>query len=98
MAGYEKALAAARANANGIAEEARDAAKTAADAKRAGIEADLGRQLAAAEARIADIKAKALSEVGAIAGEATGAIVKALIDTDVSKNDVDAAVTASMGK
>lgn len=98
MAGYEKALAAARADANGIAEEARTAAKSAADAKRAGIEADLGRQLAAAEARIADIKAKALSEVGAIAGEATGAIVKALIDTDVAKNDVDAAVAASMGK
>jgi F-type H+-transporting ATPase subunit b len=98
MAGYEKALAAARADANGIAEEARTAAKTAADAKRAGIEADLGRQLAAAEARIADIKAKALSEVGAIAGEATGAIVKTLIDTDVGKSDVDAAVATAMGK
>jgi F-type H+-transporting ATPase subunit b len=98
MAGDEKALASARANAGEIAEEARSAAKAAADTKRAGIEADLAGKLATAEARIDEIKARALSEVGAIAGEATDAIVKALIEVDAGKSEVDAAVAASMDK
>ena len=98
LAAYEQALATARANAFAIAEAARTAAKAAADAERTGIETGLASKLAAAEARIAEIKAKALSEVGAIAGEATAAIVKALIDAEVGKGDVDAAVARSMGK
>ncbi len=98
LAAYEKALASARSNASSIAEGARSEAKAAADAERAATEAELAGKLAAAEARIADIKAKALSEVGAIAGEATTAIVKALIDADVGKSDVDAAVAGAMGK
>jgi F-type H+-transporting ATPase subunit b len=95
-AAYEKALAGARANANAIAETARNESKTAAAAERAVIEADLAKKLAGAEASIASIKSRALSEVGAIASEATGAIVKALIDMDASKGDVDAAVAAIM--
>lgn len=98
MAGYEKALAAARANANSIADEAREGAKSAAAAKRAGIETDLAGKLAAAEARIGEIKTRALSDVGAIAGEATDAIVRTLIDADVARSDIDAAVAASMDK
>ena len=98
LVAYEKALATARANANSIAEEARNRSKAASDAERAGIEAELATKLAAAEARIADIKTKALSEVGAIAAEATGAIVKALIDADIARNDIDAAVGEAMRK
>lgn len=95
---YEKALADARANAFSIAEGAREAAKAASDTERAGIEKDLAEKLAAAEKRIADIKTAALSEVGNIAGEATGEIVKRLIDVDVGKPDIDAAVDQTMGK
>ena len=95
---YEKALADARANAFTIAEGAREAAKAASDTERAGIEADLAEKLAAAEKRIAEIKASALSEVGGIAGEAAEAIVKRLIDADVARADVDAAVGKAMGK
>ena len=98
LAGYEKALATARNNAFAIAEGARNASKAAADAERAGTEADLAKKLTAAEARIAEIKAKALSEVGAIAGEATSAIVKALIDADIPGGDIDAAVGRALGK
>ncbi len=79
VATYEKALAEARAKAFTIAETARNEAKAASDAKRAEAEAALNKQLAAAESRIADIKSKALSDVGAIAGEATEAIVQTLI-------------------
>jgi F-type H+-transporting ATPase subunit b len=98
LAGYEKALAGARSRASTIAETARNEAKAAADAKRAAIEADLNRKLAAAETRIGEIKQQALSQVGAIAGEATEAIIKALLGADAPRNEVDAAVSASMAK
>jgi F-type H+-transporting ATPase subunit b len=98
LAAYEKALAAARSNASTIAETARVAAKTAADAERGETEAALARKLAAAEVSIGEIKTKALADVGAIASEATAAIVKALIDADVGKGDADAAVARAMGK
>jgi F-type H+-transporting ATPase subunit b len=96
VAAYEKALAAARANANTIAEAARNESKAAADKERAGIEADLAKKLAASEANIEGIKQRALSEVGAIASDTAAAIVKALIDADAPKPDVDAAVSAAM--
>ncbi len=96
--GYEKALAAARAKAFTIAETARNEAKAAADAQRAEAEAALGKQLASAEKRIGDIKDKALSDVGSIASEATEEIVRALVGGDVSRSDVDAAVTQAMAK
>ena len=98
LASYEKALAGARAKAFTIAETARTEAKAAADARRAESEADLNKQLAVAEKRIGDIKSKALSDVGAIAGEATEAIVASLIGGGVSRSDVDAAVSQAMAK
>ena len=57
---YEKALAQARANASSIAETARTAAKTKADAQRGETERDLAAKLTAAETRITDIKNRAL--------------------------------------
>jgi F-type H+-transporting ATPase subunit b len=96
VAAYEKALAAARSNANTIAEAARNEAKEAADKERAATEAELAKKLAAAEQNIAGIKQRALSEVGGIASDTTAAIVKALIDADAPKADVDAAVAAAM--
>lgn len=95
-AGYEKALADARARGFAIAEGARNEAKAAADAERASIESGLAAKLAEAETRIAGIKSQALSEVGAIAGEATEAIVKALVGADVARPDVDRAVSEAM--
>jgi F-type H+-transporting ATPase subunit b len=98
LAAYEKALAAARSNASAIAETSRTAAKAASDAERQGTEGALASKLAAAEVRIGEIKTRALADVGAIASEATAAIVKALIDADIGKSDADAAVATAMGK
>jgi F-type H+-transporting ATPase subunit b len=98
LAAYEKALTAARANASAIAETSRTAAKAASDAERQQTEAALAGKLAAAETRIGEIKTRALADVGAIASEATAAIVKALIDADVGKSDAEAAVATAMGK
>ena len=96
IAGYEKALAAARANANTIAEAARNDAKTAAARERSSIEADMAKRLGEAESRIGEIKTRALADVGAIAGDAADAIVKALTGADVARADVDAAVGKAM--
>ncbi len=81
---YEKELAAAR-----------DAAKVKADAERAAVEADVSAKLAAAEARIADIKAKAFADVGTIAEETAGTVVEQLLGKQVPQGDVAAAVAAA---
>lgn len=96
LAAYESALANARASAGTIAEAARSEAKAAADAERSATEASLAAKLAAAEERISGIKAKALAEVGVIAGDATQEIVKVLVGTDVPASDVEAAVGRAM--
>ncbi len=96
LAGYEKALAEARAKAFAIAETAREEARAKVDARRAEVEADLATKLAAAETRIADIKKAALADVGAIAGEATQAIIKSLIDADAAADEVGKAVSGAM--
>ncbi|MEO8668406.1 MAG: F0F1 ATP synthase subunit B [Bauldia sp.] len=98
IANYEKALAEARANANRIAEGARDESKAASAKQRAVIEAGLGKQLAEAEARIATIKSRAVAEVGTIAGEATEAVVAALTDASVSRQEIETAVAAAMNR
>jgi F-type H+-transporting ATPase subunit b len=97
-AGYEKALAEARARGFAIAESARGEAKAAADKERASTEASLAARLSDAEARIAGIKSQALAEVGNIAGEATQAIVKALVGADVARPEVDRAVSDAMAE
>lgn len=95
---YEKALAQARAKASAIAEEARAAAKTKADAQRAETEHELAAKLATAETRIAEIKDRALSEVGAIAADATEAVVTSLIGATASPDEVTAAVQAILAE
>ena len=97
-AAYEKALADARSKASGIAETARDAAKAKSDENRKSVEDGLAKQLAAAEARIADIKSKALAEVGAIASDTTDALVKALTGAEATAKEIEGAVTAALAE
>jgi F-type H+-transporting ATPase subunit b len=78
VAAYEQELAEAKAKSNAIGQQARDAAKTEAEAERKKVEADLGQKLADAEAHIASIKSRAMQEVGAIAEETSLAIVEQL--------------------
>jgi F-type H+-transporting ATPase subunit b len=98
LAGYEKALAEARARATTIAEGARDGAKQAAEVKRRAIEASLAEKLEAAEKRIGEIKSKALADVGEIASETTEALVRSLVDTEIASHEVSEAVTSVMAK
>ncbi len=98
IASYEQELAAAKAKGNAIASSAREAAKTKAAAERAAIEASLNDKIFAAEVRIADIKTKALADVGSIAEETAGAVVEQLIGGKVSKAEIATAVKASSAK
>lgn len=97
IAAYEQELADAKAKANAIGQEARDAAKADAEAERRQVEASLESRLSEAEARIALIKDAAMRDVGSIAEETAGAIVQELIGTTAEKSAVSAAVRAARG-
>ncbi|KQW31516.1 ATP F0F1 synthase subunit B' [Rhizobium sp. Root274] len=90
---YERELSAAKAKAGQIASVARDEAKAKADAERAKVEADLNAKIAAAETRIAEIKAKAFAEVDTIAIDTVGSIVEELIGSKATAADIKAAVS-----
>jgi F-type H+-transporting ATPase subunit b len=93
LAAYEQALAEARANAHGIAEETRSAIKADLEGKRTTVEAELARKLADAEARIQKTKTAAMTNVDAIAAETVAALVGRLTGK-VSAAEAKAAVAA----
>lgn len=94
---YERALADARGRAFKIANEAREAARAEAAARQAEIEADLDEKLAIAEHRIAEVKKKAVADVGEIAAQAAEAVVQRLIGKKPTGSELSAAV-ADAGK
>jgi F-type H+-transporting ATPase subunit b len=94
---YEAALAEARRNAQAIAAANREKLAREVDGRRQAAEQKLAGDVAVAEARIAEIKAKALGEVDAIAIETTEAVVTALIGETASRDEVAEAV-AAVGK
>ena len=92
-AAYEAALAEARKNAHGIAEETRAGIKADIDGRRADVEAGLAKRVSAAEARIQADKDAALANVGSIAAETAQALV-AKISGNVTAAEAKAAVAA----
>lgn len=91
IAAYEKALAEAKAKAQGIANESREAIQADLAAKRGAVEADLTAKVSAAEARIAQTKAEALTHVDEIAADTAQALVSQLVG-EVNADNVRAAV------
>ena len=91
VAAYEQELAEAKIRANAIGQEARDAAKTEAEAARKKVEAGLEKKLADAEQRIAAIKSGAMKDVGTIAESTASAIIERLVGKS-DKGEVAAAV------
>lgn len=98
IAAYEQALAEARQNAHGIAQQARDTAKGAIEADRKRVEGDLQSKLEAAETRIGEVKSRALGEVDAIANDAAEAIVESLLGRSPGKPEIAGAVRAAMAE
>lgn len=92
IAAYEQALAEARQKAHRIAQSARDAAKEEVDAEREELEAGLDEKIRAAEARITEVKTRALTEVDNIARDAAGAMVEVLIGTGAKPEEIASAV------
>jgi len=95
VAAYEQALADARKNAHGIAEETRASIKADLDGKRKVVEDDLGKKVAEAEARIAANKNEALGRVGEIAAETATALVTQLTG-EANQAEVNAAVAEAV--
>ncbi len=91
---YEQALADARNRASGIAKDAREKLSSETGTERAAVEAKMSAKIAEAEARIAEMKTKALTSVNDIAVGTAGAIVGKLLGQDVSEADVKKALGA----
>ncbi len=96
IAAYEQALAEARQNAHGIAQSTRDKLNAEVAAKREAAEAGLAEKIAEADSRIAEIKDRAIEQVGAVATETAEALVTTLIGGAVSRADIARAVDAAM--
>ncbi len=92
VAAYEKALADARARAQGIANETREKQAAAAEASRKTLEDELNCRLAEAEKTIAATKQAAMANVRTIAEDAARAIVERLIGSVPSDQAVADAV------
>ena len=92
LANYEQALVEARTRANAIAKDMRDKLAAEVDKERAAVDAQVGRKLADAEARIAQSKAKAMASVGDIAADTASAVVGKLLGKEVTKDEVQRAL------
>lgn len=97
LADYEASLASARTRASGIAKDIRDKLTAEVDAERAKVEKQVASRVTDAEKRIADMKARALSEVGQIASDTAEAILSELQGKAPAKEQVATAVKSVMG-
>ena len=94
---YEKALADARAKAQGIAAETRAKMNAEMEAERTALEKKIGAKTAEAEAKIAAAKASAMKDVGEVAAETAAEIVSELTGATVSKAEAAKAIAGLKG-
>jgi len=88
----EKTLAEAKAKAQGLGQEAHQKLAGETEAKRKTLEGELNAKLAAAEAQIADTKAKAMSNVETVAKDTAAAIVEHLTGKPADPQKIAAAL------
>lgn len=96
-AAYEAALAEARKNAQGIAEETRTSIKADIDNRRADVEAGLNKRITEAEARIAATKTAALANVDEIAADTAQALVARIAGDATAEEARDAVAIVNRG-
>lgn len=94
---YEKSLADARANAQGIATETRSKIADEIEAERSALEKTLSSKLAEADSRISATKAKAMQDVHEVAAETAAEIVSELTGHKVSKEHAAKAIAGLKG-
>lgn len=97
-AAYEHELAEARSSAHAIAQDASEKAKAEAESERVRVEGELSSRLAEAEARIGEIRNKAMGEVDRIASDTAAVIVKELIGGSVTQAEIAKAVGSVAGQ
>ena len=96
IAAHEQALANARGRAQTLANDTREKAAAAAEARRKEVDAKLGAHIAEAEKTIAATRTAAMSNVRGIAAEAAAAIVNRLIGIAPANQDVADAVARTL--
>ncbi|MEH6719791.1 MAG: F0F1 ATP synthase subunit B [Aurantimonas endophytica] len=94
QAAYEQELTEARDRAHKIALEAKESARADAESERKRIDGELDGKLGAAQVRIDDIKREALKDVGAIAEDATDAILREVARIEAPRAEIAGAVNA----
>jgi F-type H+-transporting ATPase subunit b len=92
LATYEQALAEARAKGNAVAKGMRDTLTAEVDKERAAVDARIAKKLADAEVQIAQSRAKAMANVGDIAAETAAAVVAKLLGSEVPRDEVQRAL------
>jgi F-type H+-transporting ATPase subunit b len=98
LADYESSLASARSRAGGIAKGIRDKLAAEADSERAKVEKQIAGRIADAERQIAEVKARAMGDVGQVAAETAAAIVAQLTGKPVSDDEVRKTMKAMAGE
>jgi F-type H+-transporting ATPase subunit b len=94
---YEKSLADARANAQGIATQTRARIADEIETERSALEKTLSAKLAEADSRISATKAKAMQDVHEVAAETAAEIVSELTGHTVSKEHAAKAIAGLKG-
>ena len=94
---YEAALAEARAGAHEIAQAMRDELAAEAARRKAEVEAELAKQLAAAEGDIRAMREAALANVEVVATEAAAAATARLLGVEIDEAAVAAAIKKAAG-
>jgi F-type H+-transporting ATPase subunit b len=89
---YEQSMATARAKANAIAQENRNALDAEIEAERSKVEAELAAKGAEADKRIGAAKSKALADVKAVAADIAHAIATELTGAKLTKKSAAEAV------
>jgi F-type H+-transporting ATPase subunit b len=98
IAEYEQKLADARAKAGSLIKENRDAVAADLEAKRAVAEAEDQARMTAAEERIASMKNEAMAQVSTISTETAQELIKSLVGTDVSAEEIQRAMQPAAGE
>jgi F-type H+-transporting ATPase subunit b len=92
IAGYEKALADARARGLKSSDELRNSVQAEINAKNDAAAKQLAADTAKAEARIAEMRKAAMAKVGDVARETAADIVPKLTGEAASSNDINTAI------
>lgn len=95
---YEAALAEARQRAHQIASETREKLTAELDRERAEVDKKIAARTEDAEQRISAMKDKALGEIDKAAADTAEAIVQALIGARPARSRVQGAVKAALGR